>query len=428
MAYTFHNADNEPYTFGFASEILRRPVTEGGRRYGVIVDLVARRQAPYPELEGVVIRRKGQDRYLPVGDTPAALWQMKGAAAIDPARLCEPPSGEDRFRVGDVLMDKQIVDVQGAKVERVNDVHLLTVDQRTYVVHVDVGLTGLLRRLGFERGARKVAGKFGRALKDEFISWRYVQTLQEGRGPGPIRLAVDHADLRGLHPGELAEILEDLDKEGRVAILHTVDPEVAASALEEVEPELGAAIVAQLDPEVAADIMEEMEAASAADILEEVSEEHREVIIDKMEAEEREEIERLHTYEDRTAGALMTTDFVDVPDHATVADATAAVRRWAEDVEMLNYLYLVDDEKRLVGAVSLKQLILAEPATPLRQLAGTRLVSVPPDAPWDDVAEKFYKFNFLALPVIDADDRLLGVIPFKSSFDELMPHYYREAV
>lgn len=419
--------DGSAYTFLYASRLVSRPVTEGGRRIGTAIDLVARRMTPYPELEGFVVRRKGKPYFLPLAKVSRAALEGRGAIVAHAHDLLALVQDDERFLVAQVLLDKQIVDVQGAKVERVNDVHLLTVDAHTYLVHVDVGLPGLLRRLGFEGGVRRIARTFGRDLKDDWISWRYVQTLQGRRGPGPIRLAVGHEQLHDLHPGELADILEDLDKEGRVALLHSVDPEVAASALEEVEPELGAAIVKELDPEVAADIMEEMEAAAAADILDEVTDEHREEIIERMDAEERQEIETLHTYEDKSAGALMSTDFVEIAATATVADAIAEVRKWADEVAMLHYVYLLDDTGALVGAVSLKQLILARPDTPLRELAGMRLVTVSADEDWSDVAEKFYKYNFQALPVVDENDRLVGVVSFRSSFDELVRYYVREA-
>ncbi|MCL4233478.1 MAG: CBS domain-containing protein, partial [Deltaproteobacteria bacterium] len=124
---------------------------------------------------------------------------------------------------------------------------------------------------------------------------------------------------------------------------------------------------------------------------------------------------------------LMSTDFVEIAATASVADAIAAVRQWADEVAMLHYVYLLDDTGTLVGAVSLKQLILARPDTPLRELAGMRLVTVSADEDWSDVAEKFYKYNFQALPVVDENDRLVGVVSFRSSFDELVRYYVREA-
>jgi len=238
---------------------------------------------------------------------------------------------------------------------------------------------------------------------------------------------VDHARLKELHPGELADILEELNKDERVALLQTVDAETAANALEEVEPELGAAIVEDLDPEVAADILEEMEPSLATDLIKEVSKERKEVIKDRMEAEEWQELKLLETFEEKTAGALMTTEYLALSEEATVQDALDLIKRSADEVEIFHYVFLVDRQNRLTGTVGLRKLITSPPETALRDIAPSRIVSVHPEDTLETVAELFYKYNFLALPVVDAEGRLLGIIGYKHSFDQLVGYYYKEA-
>ncbi len=427
MATPNENEATNTFAFLFVSHLLSLKVRENGRRLGRVRDLLARRTGLYPEIEGLLVRYKGKDMMVPWSLVPAQSVGEARTITVQSADLVEPPLDKDHFLVRDVLLDKQILDVQGAKVERVNDVHLLSVAGKTYVVHVDVGVTGLLRRLGVETSARRVARLFKKQLKDEMISWKHVQTFEEHSGPGPIRLAADHVRLKELHPGELAEILEELNKEDRVALLHTVDPEIAADALEEVEPELGAAIVEDLDPEVAADILEEMEPSRATDLFKEVSRERKEVIKDRMEEEEWKEIRLLETYEEKTAGSLMSTEFLSLSENATVAEALELITSAADEVDIFYYVYLVDETSRLKGTVGLRKLLTTPKHTPLQEIASSRIVSVRPEEDLREVAELFYKYNFLALPVVDQEGRLLGIIGFKHSFDQLVPYYYKEA-
>lgn len=421
------NGDPGPFAFSFASQLLALKVREDGRRVGRVRDLLARRGGLYPEVEGLLVRYKGRDMMLPFSSVASSALEPGGTVTVRSSDLVEPPLDREHFLVRDVLLDKQILDVQGAKIERVNDVHLLSVPGKTYVVHVDVGFTGLLRRLGVETGVRRLARLFGKELKDEMISWKHVQTFEEEAGPGPIRLAVDHARLKELHPGELADILEELNKDERVALLQTVDAETAANALEEVEPELGAAIVEDLDPEVAADILEEMEPSLATDLIKEVSEERKEVIKDKMEEQEWQELKLLETFEEKTAGALMTTEYLALTDQATVQDALDLIKRSADEVEIFHYVFLVDGQNRLTGTVGLRRLITSPPETAVRDIATSRIISVHPKDTLEKVADLFYKYNFLALPVVDAEGRLLGIIGYKHSFDQLVGYYYKEA-
>ncbi|OGR03889.1 MAG: hypothetical protein A2511_08120 [Deltaproteobacteria bacterium RIFOXYD12_FULL_50_9] len=419
---------HQPHTFFFASTYLGKELTANGESVGRIKDLVAHRGTSiYPQLDGAIVRKQGKDYFLPaekiIFPSTSALKKFE----LVSAELAEYSPEKQQFFLRDVFMDKQIVDMQGAKVERVNDVQLMTVNNKSYLVHVDVGLPGLLRRLGFEGQVRGLTRLFGKDLKEDLISWRYVQPLEAGHGTVPVRLMVDHQALKGLHPADLAEILEDLNKGDRVALLHTVDTETAANALEMVEPELGAAIVQDLDPTRAAEIFEEMEPSVAADIFEELPEMHQEVIMGQMEPEERDEIGLLQAFEERTAGSLMTTDFLQICITKTVGDALKFIRDNADEVEIVHYVYVGDDYGHLIGVVSIKQLILAAPEVLLHDLEMPRLITVETDDELEKVADQFYKYKFLAIPVVDDKTRLLGIISYKHSFDELVSYYYREA-
>jgi CBS domain-containing protein len=420
-------SDDGAFLFVFASHLIGRPLTEEGRRIGRVRDILVRRRPPYPELAGLVITTQGREHFLPISKI-----QIMGLVPGQPivaqsADIVPQAADKALFSVRQVLMDKQIVDVEGAKVKRVNDVHLLLTREKAFLVHVDVGFSGILRRLGFEREVGLLAQLFGKKLKDELISWKHVMTLEEGFGPGTIRLAAHHDQLPELHPGELADILEDLSQNERLAILHSVDVETSANALEEVEPELGAAIMEDLDPELAADIMEEMEPAVAVDILNEVEETQRVAIKRHMEADERQEIEQLEHFHEETAGGLMSTDFLAITPDKTVADALTLIRESARDVDLIYYVFLIDDAGRLGGVVGIRNLLCAEPTSRLADLPRHRTIAVKPEDDWKEVAEMFYKYSFFALPVVDHEEKLLGVIGFRHCFDELIPYYAKEA-
>ncbi len=437
------------HPFVFASEILGSRVTDtAGRRLGKIVDLVASAGEPYPSINGLLIRlRQGSQKIAPLPANQARTaardsgpaqrrpasglqgWLKSGrhGFAVDPASLREYRLEASEFLVRDLLLDQQIVDVEGAKVERVNDVQILLAE-RPWIVHVDVGLTGLLRRLGFEGFLRALLRPFGRPLENELISWKFVQPLAETNEPGrPIRLKVEHARIHDLHPGEMADILEDLGRDERAAIVHSLGPEAAADALEEAEDDVQAAVISQLDPEVAADILEEMDPGEAADILTSLPDAHSEQIIAEVDEPEREQLEQLIAYEEKTAAALMTPEFVSVGPEATAEEALAEVRRQAAEIEAIYYVYVLSGDRRLIGVTTLRSLFRCSPGEKVSEIMETRLVTVKPEAEPREVAEIFLKYSFLGCPVVDPDEKMLGVILIKHAFDELLPEFRREA-
>ncbi len=423
---------NSGFSFLYVSAILGRHVRDTeGRAAGHVIDLVARTSETYPILKGLIIGTRkvpgSPPRVAPFSGQILRDLARGAQVTIDPSALHDLELGANDFLVRDLLLDKQIVDVQGAKVERVNDVHLLVTD-RAWIVHVDVGYSGLLRRLGFERAARRLWRFSRRPFREELISWKFVQPLAELREPGqPIRLKVDHAQIRDLHPGEIADILEDLGKDERAMIVHSLGPEAAADALEETEEEVQAAVISQLEPADAADILEEMDPGEAADILTSLPDAHSEEIIAEVEAPERAQLEQLIEYEEKTAAALMTPEFVWVGPDATVAEVITEVRRLAPEIEAIYYVYVLDAQRKLLGVTTLRRLLRVQPEERIGDVMETRLITVHPDDEPRVVAEVFQKYSFLGCPVVDAEMHMIGVILIKHAFDDLLPEFRREA-
>lgn len=414
-------------SFCFLSDLLGKKVYgRDGRLIGRFSDIIARMDDRYPGIEGVMLSRTGQKSYLPIRcvDLIDLARSKRLLLTEDLPAVFEP--GERHFFVRDILYDRQIVDVNGAKVERVNDIRISFCGDRPHLADVDVGFTGLTRRLGFERGVRWVTVKLGRQLKDELIDWRFVQPVPESV-TGPIHVSLRQEQIEQLHAGELADIIEDLDRDERISFVQSIGAEEAADALEEADISVQTSIIRDLDTELAADILEEMEPAVAADVIDKLPADAQQTIMAAMDAQDRAQIEILVQAETNTAASLMTVDFISCPETYTTAMALEMLRQNADEIESITYIYCVDEESRLEGVVSLRELLLSEPYTPLSEIMNQRLVTLTPDDEWDMVAGQFFKLRFKALPVVDEEIRVQGVVTFFHSFDELLPFYHRLA-
>jgi CBS domain-containing protein/sporulation protein YlmC with PRC-barrel domain len=313
------------------------------------------------------------------------------------------------------VLDQQIIDVDGRKVVRVNDVNLAWVPGESAgeatslrIEEVEVGNRGALRRLlkGLPMGAVEgVAEKF----KARVIPWSCVDLIE--RDPARrVRLKIGQERLSKLHPSDIAEILEELAPSEREAVFASLPEETAAETLEEVEPRLQKELIQGLDSERAADILEEMDPGAAADVLSELTDEETEAILEEMEPEERHDVEELLEFEADSAAGRMTTDFVSVPKDATVEAAVGALREFEGDPDTITEIYLIGEEEKLAGVVTLPKLLLATAETKLASLLDGHNVSCKLDASAKQVAELFDKYNLRSLPVVDAQGRIAGAI------------------
>jgi magnesium transporter len=225
-----------------------------------------------------------------------------------------------------------------------------------------------------------------------------------------VKLRIEYERLAEMHPSDLAEILEDLAPAEREAVFTSLDEEVAAEALEEVDPKLQKALLEKLDEERIADIVEEMDPGAAADLLAELSEEQSDAILEEMEPEERQEVEELLEFDENSAAGCMTTDFVSLNNQSTVGQAVEALRAFDGDLESVTEVYLLDDRRILRGAIPLARIVLALPETRLSVLAEPRVLSCPADLRQDELAELFDKYNLHALPVVNPQGRMVGVV------------------
>jgi CBS domain-containing protein/sporulation protein YlmC with PRC-barrel domain len=407
--------------FYFFSEFLNRRVfNPSGQKVGKISDLVAERAEPYPMIMGMIVRTGGREKtfYLPW----EKIVQVEPTIALSESEvslLKSSPPTKDMILLQEEVMDKQIVDTFGAKVVRVNDLHFLRIDSHLRLCHVDVGFRGLMRRVGWEKIVDQALNwLFSYNLPNQFISWKYVQLLS---GSDLLHLSVSQKRLSHLHPADLADIIEDLSGRDRSAIFHALDTETAAEALEEIDPKIQKALIETVPLEKASDIVEEMSPSEAADLLADLPEDRAEEILEGMEQEKAEDLRELLVHADETAGALMTTAYLSLLPGVIVETAIARLRAEAPNLDIIDYVYVVDEEETLLGVVSIRDLLTAHPHQPLSEILAPRIVSVKLDEDENEVVEAFAKYGFRALPVVDEGNHLRGVIGFRSVLDVLAP-------
>jgi len=311
------------------------------------------------------------------------------------------------------LLDQQVIDVNGRKVVRVNDVEFtqqpVNGNITLKVEGVDVGMRGALRQLLQGVVPRGVLRTLLARIPARQIPWEFVDLIETDPARR-VKLRIAHDRLQRLHPADIADILEELAPAEREAVFENLDEEVAAEVVEEIDPRLQASLVESLEPEHAADIVEEMHPDAAADLLDKLPEDTSDEILHEMEPEERQEVTELLEFKDDTAAGKMTTEYISLAPVATVGDAIDMLRSFEGGVETISTVYLIDQDEKLAGMVPLARLVLSPESTPLSSLAIDPVISCHAGANEKEVAELFDKYNLLTLPVVDEQGRLTGVI------------------
>lgn len=411
----------ENFRFLFFSDLLgRKVVAADGAVLGRVSDLIIATGEPYPPVESLVVRSRRGPLQLPWSAVAGLNGEVRLRPEAQPAPPPEAPVA-DRVRLAEEVLDRQIVDIGGAKLVRVNDLHFLEVKGALRVAHVDVGLRGLVRRLGWQPAVdllvRLVKPRAPYLSKESFLSWKLVQPIESA--PGRVRVEVTQKALASLHPADLAEILEELDRARREVLFKRLDVETAAEALEEAPPEVATELLEAVPPEKAADILEEMAPDEAADALSELPGETRAELLQAMEKPEAAEVRELLEYPPRSAGGLMTPELVEMKPQATAADALAEVRRRAEELPLVYEVFVVADGV-LKGLCTLKDLVAADPAAPLARIMREVPAQVTADADLREVARAAAKYNLLSVPVVDLAGMLMGMVTVDDILSELV--------
>lgn len=403
----------------YLSQVLGRPILDlEGERVATLKDVIVRLgEGDHPPVAGFVARYRRRDFFL-------HRWRISHFGE-DGVRLNSDILDLRPFmrREGEVLLardvlDKQLIDVDGKRVVRVNDVQIIEAANEWRVTGADVSLSGLWRRLApqFLRSGQPV----------EVIDWADVGYL--GTDAATVQLKSSRGKLARLHPVEIARLAEAFSYQQGAEIVESLDDETAAETLEEMAAERQAQILGDMDEERAADILEHMSPDEAADVLGDLPEAKAEDLLNLMEDDEQSEVAELLPYEDDTAGGLMTTEFVTLPRDLTVGKALARLREMAETPNMIYYLYVVaaEDSWKLIGVIALRSLILSDPSAPLEQVMRSDLQVARPDDAAIDVAQKIAEYNLLALPVVDKLGDILGIVTVDDAIEILLPKDWRQ--
>jgi magnesium transporter len=409
----------------FVSELIGRPVSDAdGEQIGTLKDLLASHaeEISHPRIIAIEVKQGTGSQIISIIDVAAliapAIPLTKKRAVILPYQ----PKPSDLFLVRDVL-DKQIIDTNGVRVVRVNDLELTRVNGDIYVANVDTSGLGLVRRLGLKSLTRRLSKRAQHATPSGFISWDDVELLA---GDQPIRLKVPGEKITELHPADLAEILSDLNRQEGSKFLEALDVKTLADTLEEVEPDFQASLIEQMPDERVADVLEEMAPDEAADLLAELPEGRSQELLNLMEDDEAEDVRKLLAYPEDSAGGIMNTEFIAVPPHLTAEQVMSVLRETADEAETIFYIYVTDNEDHLLGVFSLRELVFAHPLKPVHEFMEKRVVTVDVKDSQDECAQVVSKYNLLAVPVVDKDKRLHGIVTADDALDRIIPTAWKK--
>ncbi len=405
------------------SEVLDLPVADAElRRLGRIDDLVV--DSAEAAVQRLVLRR-GKERLAVSWAQVASLSPDQGQAVLVEDAQLVPLDGSaagegELVALKRDVLDRQIIDTQGRKVVRVNDIALEEEGGRLFLRRVDIGLAGAVRRLLAGLVAPRLVRRLAEGFPHRDIRWDYVGLVDPRSAT--IRLKV-HQQLARLHPADLADIIEDLGRVARQTIVSTLDAETAAQALSETEPEVQAAVVEQITPDRAADLLEEMPPDEAADILGDLTEERSQAVLEAMEEDDAEDVRELLAFRDDTAGGLMTTEFLRAGETWNAGDVLEALRGLDESTAgELDEVPVVTEAGKLVGVAPLARLVRVAADAPVTAACRDETPSVKPSAGFQEVLGWFEKYHLRALAVVDEFGELLGVI----NVEDVVTHLARK--
>ncbi|MGI6045390.1 MAG: magnesium transporter [Eggerthellaceae bacterium] len=405
----------------YLSQMLGKPVTDAtGEKIGSISDLAISTGEMFPRITSLAFQGPGKVPFMIswrkyVGEFDEDGIKLKVESPDIRFSYLQP----DEVLLARDLLNRQIVDTQGLKVVRVNDLKLSVSGTQLRLLGAEVGIRGILRGLApwLERAVVAIAKFFHKNIDEQIIAWNYMDLLD--RDLSEVQLSVSHKRLDELHPADVADILEQLDPQQRAEVFQHLDETRAGDAVAEMEDEYQTEFIDSIDEHRAAGLLGDMDPDDAADIVRDLSYEKAETLLRLMGMEDAREIRRLLGYKDGTAGGMMTTQYVAVHDDNTVAETIDILRHLDEDHPTVHYVYVLNDYEELVGVLSLKTLVLASEDTPIKDVMYEDVITVPVDETEEDVAGDIFKYDLPAIPVVDEHGVMLGIVTVDDAWDAI---------
>lgn len=397
----------------YLSAMLGMPVYDStGEKLGIVSDLAISTGEVFPRITSLAFKGPGRTPFM-------ISWRKYVEDYADDKVVLNTEAFNIRFSylqpreilLARDLLDKQIVDTQGLKIVRVNDLKISPSGSQLRLLGAEVGVRGILRGLHplLEKAVVGIGGLFNIDIKEQIIAWNYMDLLD--RDLSKVQLSVTHKRLEELHPADVADILEQLDPRQRAEVFRHLDAERSAEVIAELEDEFQAEALEDLDVAEVSGLLGHMDPDDAADIIRDLPYEKAERLLRLMGVDDAAEIRSLLGYKDDTAGGMMTTRFVSMFEDDTVGDTIEVLRGLDEDFPTVHYVYVLEeDSEKLTGILSLRTLVLAQPSTVLSDIMFTDVITVDPNEDEDEVAADISKYDMVALPVVDESGHMLGIV------------------
>lgn len=408
--------------FMYISEIIKKPVFDvDGKNIGRLKDVIVSSEVSYPIIKALIVDTlENKIISIPYNYISALGKEIKLKTTL--TDLNEYKVKKQDIRLWEDVLDQQVVDIEDKKIRRVNDIKITSSHGYYHVIGVDIGFYGILKRLGLEGITRPIGIK----SNDNIIAWEDIDTLNPDYSR--LKLKVPKQKLKKLHPADIAEIVDQLGLNDSLNILNSLDDEAAADTLEEVSPERQVYLLDGMDSQRAAEILDEMDPDDAADVLGDLPEEKAEELLDLMEPEESEDLRKLLEYPENTAGGIMTTEYAYVDQDLSIGEVMKSLREIAKDVETIYYVYIVSKNGDLVGVTSLRDILLADRDKKVIDVMHTHIIKADILEDQEEVAQKIAKYNLLALPVVEEENKLRGIITVDDAIDIVLPVAWKKRV
>ncbi len=401
----------------FLAGLIGAPVySESGRQSGKITDFTLSLRNNWPCFDQAIVFdfNSGRNKVAP-REFFSRFSPEKFILACSINDLADYQPSEKR-PVATELWDKSVIDTVNVRTVQVNDLEVVTDESgEIWVSGIDISFRAALRRLGIETYLGSLVNRIGFFLQPDIITWDKIIGFNDQFSALTTELTSDN--FQNLHPADLAEILEELEDSERLSVIETLDDDVAAETIAEADSETQLQIIEQLDTETASDIIEEMDPDEAADLLQDMDQDRAREILDHMDLDEASDVKKLLQHDEYTAGGIMTTEYAAIFEDFTVANAFSHMRLVAPDIEIIYYMYVLDNQDRLKGVISIRDLLSAAPGMPVAELMDTDLVTVSPETPQEEVATILNKYDFMAIPVVTGQGQILGVVTVDDVMD-----------
>lgn len=404
------------------SDVLKEKVFLRNKKIGSISDLVVLDKDKVAEVTHLVISRPfGHSSLMMPWEKVQSFGEKEIKIDVDDVEkfACKVPEGFVLLK--DYIMDKKILDMEDNEVEVVYDIKMVLSKNKLYVTDVDPSMHARLRRMGLDHFERSTS-PFAHLVKkkheksdDALIPWLYVQALPYDIGSfnGNVKLKILKEKLNDLPPVDLAKMLEDLDHDQRIMVINQLDADHASDTLEEITPNMQREIISSLKKEKVAELIDMMTPGQAADVLSVLTFGDQKTIMKLMDEDNLGKINSILEKQQENIQNIITEKYLKVSPEETVEAVQNGYPKLAKDKDEIMYLYVADKDDKLLGVIDLKELLKADDRALLKDIMVKNVISLKKESTLGEVSNMFSRYDFRALPVVDDDEKMIGVVNYR---------------